>query len=115
MMTNGNGMGIPEPGESPGPEHNGRRFTCDGGEWIAWPSGASAYGTGTLGPAALEAVHFARGEQPDTPAFEALIPAGSFFGLFDEELIRILRGATKVVDASERPLKAATRRGEGLL
>ena len=115
MMTNGNGMGIPEPGDAPVPERSGRRFTCDGGEWLCWPSGASAYGTGILGPAALEAVHFARGEQPETPAFEALIPAGTFFGLYDEELITILQGATKVVDASERPAKPATRRGEGLL
>lgn len=112
-MNQGNGKPTPEPGETP--TLRSRRFTCDAAEWLAWPSGASAYGTGTIGPAALEAVHFARAETPETPAFEALIPAGSFFGLFDEELMTILQGATRVVDASERPLKPATRRGEGLL
>lgn len=92
-----------------------RRFVHDEQEWLAWPSGMSAYGTGTLGPASIEAVHFARSEAPETPLFEALLPAGVFFGLYDEELTGLLLTATKVVDASERPLKPATRRGEGLL
>ena len=95
------------------PERPGRSFTCDGVEWIAWPSGASAYGTGTCAPAALEAVHFARADAPDVPVYEGLLAAGSFFALYDEELITLLERATRVVDASQRPLKPS-RRGEGL-
>jgi hypothetical protein len=113
-MMNGNGQGEPATLQ-PSAEQLVRRFIHEGQEWLAWPSGASAYGTGTQGPANLEAVHFALAEQSGEPAFEALIPAGNFFGLFDEELGRLLKAATKVVDASERPLKPATRRGEGLL
>ena len=113
-MSSGNGHGEPAALEAR-PERVVRTFSHGGQEWLAWPSGASAYGTGTLGPASLEAVHFARAEKPEEPAFEALLPAGSFFGLFDDELINLLTRATKVVDASERPLKPATRRGEGLL
>jgi hypothetical protein len=96
-------------------ERPARRFICAGQEWLAWPSGASAYGTGTVAPAALQAVHFAKVETPETPAFEALLPAGKFYGLFDDELVTLLRRATKVVDPAERPLRPATRRGEGLL
>lgn len=103
-MENGNGVN---------PQRPGRSFACDGVEWRAWPSGASAYGTGTCGPAALDAVHFARGDAPDVAVYEALLPAGRFFALFDEELIGLLRAATRVVDPSERPLKPS-RRGEGL-
>jgi hypothetical protein len=107
-MTSGNGA-------TPEVERVLRHFVHDGVEWFAWPSGSSAYGTGTIGPAALEAVHFARTDAPDVPVYEALIPAGRFFGMFDDELVALLKGATKVVDPSERPLKPATRRGEGLL
>jgi hypothetical protein len=84
-------------------------------EWVALPSGASAYGTGTCGPAALEAVHFARAESANQPLFEALLPAGRFFGLYDEELVALLESAIRIVEPGDRPLKAATRRGEGLL
>ena len=107
-MTSGNGA-------TPEVERAVRHFTCDGQEWFAWPSGSSAYGTGTIGPAALDAVHFARAEAPEVPVYEALVASGRFFGMFDDELVTLLKGATKVVDASERPLKPATRRGEGLL
>ena len=114
-MSTGNGTS-PQPGlDAKTPERPARTFACDGIEWLAWPSGASAYGTGTCGPAALEAVHFARADTPDIPVYEALLPRGRFFGLYDDELIMLLRSATKVVDPAERPLKVATRRGEGLL
>ena len=114
-MTSGNGStpdAVPDPVSV---ERLVRQFMVDDAEWFAWPSGASAYGTGTCGPAALEAVHFARAEGPEIPVYEALLPAGRFFGLFDEELVTLLKNATKVVDPGDRPLKAATRRGEGLL
>lgn len=113
-MTSGNGRDGPVNME-PTTERVARRFTHEGREWLAWPSGGSAYGTGILGPAALEAVHFAPADSPETPAFEALLPSGQFFALFDDELIGLLRRSTKVVEPGERPLKPATRRGEGLL
>ena len=92
-----------------------RRFEADGALWLAWLSGNSAYGTGTCGPAALEAVHFARADAPNQPVYEALLPAGRFAGLFDDELSALLHAATRIVDPSERPVKAANRRGSGLL
>lgn len=112
--THGNGA-VPNHAIDTEGERPARRFVCDEQEWLAWPSGASAYGTGTVAPASLEAVHFARAEAPDTPAFEALLPAGRFYGMFDDELMVLLRRATKVAEPGERPLRPATRRGEGLL
>jgi hypothetical protein len=93
----------------------GLRFECDGVSWLAWPSGASAYGTGVVAPATLEAVHFAHADAPETPLFEALLPAGRFWALFDQELVALLRSAVKVVDPAERPMRPVSRRGEGLL
>lgn len=113
-MTNGNGA-VPNEPLAVEVERPARNFLCEGQEWLAWPSGASAYGTGTIAPASLQAVHFARSEAPDQPLFEALLPAGRFYGMFDDELIVLLRRATKVVEPGERPLRPATRRGEGLL
>lgn len=114
-MTNANGGVDDEPLDELQPHPPARRFLCDDVEWLAWPSGSSAYGTGTCGAASIEAVHFARAEAPDTPVFEGLLPTGRFHGLFDDELIALLRTATRVVDASDRPLKPASRRGVGLL
>jgi hypothetical protein len=112
IQANGAASGIPLEPALPQPA---RSFASDGIEWLAWPSGTSAYGTGTCGPAALEAIHFGHADAPDRPLFEALLPAGRFYGLFEEELIAVLRGATRVVEPGERPLKAANRRGAGLL
>jgi hypothetical protein len=113
-MTTGNGA-APEHPLDGDQRQLARQFECDGVAWLAWPSGAGAYGTGTFGPAALEAVHFARADTPAEPAYETLLPAGRFYGLFDEELATLLRAATRIVDSSERPAKPATRRGSGLL
>lgn len=113
-MTHGNGATGDAPLEPVAPQP-ARQFVCDDVEWLAWPSGASAYGTGTCGPAALEAVHFARADAPERPVAEALLPAGRFHGLFEDELVTLLRGATRVVEPGERPVKAANRRGAGLL
>ena len=92
-----------------------RVFECDGVQWVVWASGASAYGTGVQAPAALEAVHFAQARAPAVPLYEALLPAGRFWQLFDAELAALLRAAVKVVDPSERPIRPVSRRGEGLL
>ncbi len=113
-MTHGNGAAGDAP-LNPETQQVARRFVAEGVEWLAWPSGASAYGTGTIGPAALEAIHFAPADNPGRPAFEALLPAGQFHGLFEEELMTALKTAVRVVEPGERPVKAANRRGAGLL
>ena len=113
-MTTGNGA-VPDAPHAGEPPQLARHFECDGVEWLAWTSGASAYGTGRYGPASLEAVHFAKADAAGQPAYEALVPAGRFYGLFDEELATLLRTASKVVDPAERPSRPATRRGSGLL
>lgn len=92
-----------------------RVFECDDQKWVVWTSGASAYGTGTQGPAALEAVHFAHAAAPTVPLYEALLAAGRFWSLFDAELAALLRASVRVVDPSERPVRQVSRRGEGLL
>ena len=114
-MGSGNGATPESKLEVAQSERPVRCFTAEDAEWYAWPSGASAYGTGTCGPASLEAIHFARSEAPDMPMYEALLPAGRFYGLYDEELVAVLQRATRIVAPAERPLKPATRRGEGLL
>ncbi len=113
-MNNGNGN-TPEVPVTVQGAVPARAFVCDGEEWLAWPSGSSAYGTGTLGPALLEAVHFAQASAPETPLFEALLPAGRFHGLFEDELVALLKSATRVVDPAERPARPVSRRGVGLL
>ena len=113
-MTHGNGAAGGAPLEPVTPQL-ARHFMSDEVEWLAWLSGASAYGTGTCGTAAVEAVHFARADAPDRPAFEALVPAGRFHGLFEAELVALLKTATRVAEPGERPAKAANRRGAGLL
>ena len=96
------------------PTRSTRQFTHDGEEWLAWPSGGGAYGTGVFGTASTEAIHFARRAAPDVPVFEALLPFGRFWGLFDEELIDVLRAAVRVVDASAMPQRPARRRTRSL-
>ena len=85
-----------------------RAFACDGEEWLAWQSGGGAYGTGSCGPGNVDAVHFARASAPELPLFEALLPADTFFGLFDEELVQTFRNARRIVGADEqgaRPMR----------
>jgi hypothetical protein len=113
-MNNGNGSS-PEAAVDVRTSIPARGFLCDGVEWLAWPSGSGAYGTGTCGPASVEAVHFATADAPDTPVFEALLPTGRFHGLYEDELIMLLKGATRVVDSAQRPAKPVSRRGVGLL
>ncbi len=78
-----------------------RCFAVDGEEWLVWPSGGGAYGTGPLGLGSVEAVHFGRPEAPDTPLLEALLPAGMFEALFDAELTALIRTARRIVAPSE--------------
>ena len=54
-------------------------------------------------------------DTPERPAFEALLAAGRFHGLYEEELVTLWRGATRVAEPGERPVRAANRRGAGLL
>lgn len=91
-----------------------RDFVCDDVAWIAWVSGAGAYGSGAQALGHIEAVHFARHSAPDVPVLEALLPRGAFDGLFDEELIALLRSARPIVDASQLPAGATGRRSRTL-
>ena len=73
-----------------------RTFEREGETWCARPSGAGAYGTGARGQARLVAVHFFRGEEPDTPVREALVAAGAFPHLRPEELRALCDRATPI-------------------
>ena len=91
-----------------------RELSCDGKDWVVWRSGTAAYGTGIYGLGTIEAVHFARKEEPDVPVLEALVPAGSLETLYDDALLAIFRSARKVVDPSQLPERPVSRRGAGL-
>lgn len=91
-----------------------RDVVCDGVAWIAWVSGAGAYGSGAQALGHIEAVHFARQTAPEVPVLEALLPRGAFDGLFDTELVALLRSARPVVDASQLPAGPTSRRSRTL-
>ena len=91
-----------------------REIAIDGEEWVAWPSGCGAYGTGALGLGNVEAIHFAHSSAPTVAVLEALLAANTFYQLFDDELIRIFREARRVVDPAELGDKGATRRPRSL-
>ncbi len=91
-----------------------RAFACDAEEWVAWVSGAGAYGTGVHSLGNVEAVHFARAAAPELPVREALVPAGILEGLYDEELIAVLRSATPIVEPGSAGAKPAARRRRSL-
>ncbi len=86
-----------------------REFEFDGAVWVAWPSGGGAYGTGALGLGAVQAIHFARKETPETPLYEALLAAGAFETLFDDELSAVFRIARKIVDPAETGQRPSRR------
>ena len=90
-----------------------RRCVIDGAEWRVWPSGGGAYGTGPCGLGNVEAVHFATADAPDVPVYEALIAAGRFDCLFDDEIVDVFRKARRVVDATQLAERQATRRVRG--
>lgn len=77
-------------------EGDERVFEMEGAAWAVRATGAGSYGTGGLGAARLLAVHFFREEEPDVPVREALIPAGVFPGLADEELRALFERATPI-------------------
>lgn len=88
----------PEPqaeGE-PGWEGDERTFELEGATWIVRAAGAGCYGTGELGAARLLAVHFFADDAPDRPVREALIPAGVFPDLGEEELRTLFGRATPI-------------------
>jgi hypothetical protein len=66
-------------------------------EWVAYPSGKGAYGTGHWGLAGVEAVHFAKADAPEKPLLEALLASGRFSDLYDEELVALFRSARTIV------------------
>jgi hypothetical protein len=74
-----------------------RPLVVDDVEWVAYPSGKGAYGTGHWGLAGVEAVHFARADAPEKPLLEALLASGRFCDLYDEELLALFRTAREIV------------------
>jgi hypothetical protein len=76
---------------------NERRLEVDGEEWVAYISGRGAYGTGALGLALVDAVHFAKANAPDVPVLEALVPGGRFADLHITELLTVFRSARRIV------------------
>ena len=88
----------------PGPPHeldadplDTRPFVFDNIAWIARVSGKAAGGTGGYGLGLLDAVHFARADEPERPRYEALLARGRFLHLFDDELCALLRGAVRII------------------
>lgn len=89
---------------------SGRPFTVDSEEWVAWPSGGGAYGTGVFAPGNIQAIHFAKADAPTEPLLEALLPAGAFFGLFDDELVDLFRSARRIIVPDNIPARPVSRR-----
>lgn len=87
-----------------------RAILIDGQEWIAYPSGLGAYGTGHWGLAPVEAIHFARAEKPDQPVLEALLTYGRLEWLFPQELIALFRSARTIVVLDQGAAPIAPRR-----
>lgn len=77
-----------------------RRFELNGEEWVARLAGKGACGTGSYGLGLVDAVQFCYGADPDRPVAEALLAHGRFSSLFDEELARLLAGATRITEQS---------------
>lgn len=86
----------PEAEGEPGWERDERTFELDGTNWMARAAGAGCYGTGGLGTARLLAVHFYAEAAPARPVREALLPAGRFPHLRDEELRALFESATPI-------------------
>lgn len=77
-------------------EGDERVFEMEDATWTVRTAGAGAYGTGALGSARLLAVHFFREDAPERPVREALVPAGVFPNLRDEELRSLFADATPI-------------------
>lgn len=90
----------PEPVEEPRLDEPEHVFETEEGAWLARAAGAGVYGTSPVGAARLLAIHFFRESDPDTPLREALVPAGRFPHLHDEELRTLLESATPIETGS---------------
>lgn len=77
-------------------EGDERVFELDGASWTVRTAGAGSYGTGSQGIARLLAVHFFSDDDPERPVREALVPAGVFPNLRDEELRTLFQRATPI-------------------
>lgn len=80
----------------PPPEPPTRRVEIDGGEWIARLVGHGVIGHGALTRAGVVAIRFTRVDAEDKTFREALMPAGRFEALYDEELRDLWREARTV-------------------
>lgn len=87
---------VPEVEGEPRWEGDEREFEMEDATWTVRTAGAGAYGTGSHGTARLLAVHFFREDAPERPVREALVPAGVFPNLRDEELRSLFAGATPI-------------------
>jgi hypothetical protein len=72
-----------------------RRFQSGGREWIARSAGGGAAGTGALGLAQLDAVHFLPAGA-ERPTHEALTARGRLGDLHESELAALLAGAVPI-------------------
>lgn len=86
----------PEAEGEPRWESDERTFELEGARWTVRSAGAGSYGTGRLGAARLLAVHFFREDEPELPVREALLPAGAFPNLREEELRALFQAATPI-------------------
>lgn len=86
----------PEVEGEPGWERDERTFELEGATWMVRAAGAGCYGTGGPGAARLLAVHFFASDAPDRPVREALVPAGVFPNLGEEELRTLFERATPI-------------------
>ena len=84
------------PTEEPRRETPEFTFETEEGGWLVRRAGAGAYGTGRMGGARLVAVHFYRETEPENPVREALVPAGRFPHMGEEELEELFEKATPI-------------------
>lgn len=71
-------------------------FETEEGGWLVRVAGDGSYGTGRVGAARLLAVHFYHQDDPGTPLREALLPAGRFPHMREEELREVFDRATPI-------------------
>lgn len=77
------------------PAGGGRSFRVGEATWVARVAGTGLGGTGHFASARIVIVRFFRAGD-EHPACEAVLPAGRFDQLFDDELARLLASARPI-------------------
>jgi hypothetical protein len=95
--ANGDRPDAPHPTPDQATGRIARRLEADGEHWVAYISGRGAYGSGALGLANIDAIHFEREDAPGEPVLEALLPGGRFADLHATELLEVFRSARRIV------------------